>query len=202
MDFLKTQAILEMNVAFKDDLKRRLELIINTPFELPTLSAPVAEEAAQKRPPPPSRRYRSKPLAHGGRWARERTGPRARPRRPWGRRRRSRAGGCGRRKWPPRIRCRARASRRDRSPSAARSQSFVRPPRIASTSACAVTSASSRVRLPAEAMTSPSAHQHRADRDLSARAGRLRLLERELHERCAVAAHPRFALGAFDKRPP
>ena len=49
MDFLKTQAILEMNVAFKDDLKRRLELVINTPFELPTLSAPAAEETAQKR---------------------------------------------------------------------------------------------------------------------------------------------------------
>ena len=48
MDFLKTQAILEMNVAFKDDLKRRLDLIINTPFELPSLSAPVAEETPQK----------------------------------------------------------------------------------------------------------------------------------------------------------
>ncbi len=48
MDFLKTQAILDMNVGFKDDLKRRLELVINTPFELPALSAPVAEEAPQK----------------------------------------------------------------------------------------------------------------------------------------------------------
>jgi NTE family protein len=48
MDFLKTQAILEMNVGFKDDLKRRIEHAIDTPFELPALSAPVAEEAAQK----------------------------------------------------------------------------------------------------------------------------------------------------------
>ena len=49
MDFLKTQAILDMNVGFKDDLKRRLEHAINTPFELPALpSAPVAKEAAQK----------------------------------------------------------------------------------------------------------------------------------------------------------
>lgn len=48
MDFLKTQAILDMNVGFKDDLKRRLEMIINTPFELPKLSAPLPEEAPQK----------------------------------------------------------------------------------------------------------------------------------------------------------
>ena len=48
MDFLKTQAILDMNVGFKDDLKRRLELIINTPFELPSLSPPVAEEPPKK----------------------------------------------------------------------------------------------------------------------------------------------------------
>lgn len=49
MDFLKTQAILDMNVAFKDDLKRRLDHAINTPFELPPVSAPVPKEAAQKR---------------------------------------------------------------------------------------------------------------------------------------------------------
>jgi NTE family protein len=49
LDFLKTQAILDMNVAFKDDLKRRLEHAIMTPFELPPLSAPAAEEGAQKR---------------------------------------------------------------------------------------------------------------------------------------------------------
>ena len=48
MDFLKTQAILDMNVGFKDDLKRRLEHVINTPFELPALLPPVTEEAAQK----------------------------------------------------------------------------------------------------------------------------------------------------------
>jgi predicted acylesterase/phospholipase RssA len=49
MDFLKTKAILEMNVTFKDDLKRRLEHVINTPFELPDLLSPVAEEAAKKK---------------------------------------------------------------------------------------------------------------------------------------------------------
>ena len=48
LDFLKTQAILDMNAAFKDDLKRRLDHAINTPFELPALSASVAEKAAQK----------------------------------------------------------------------------------------------------------------------------------------------------------
>lgn len=48
MDFLKTQYILESNVAFKDDLKRRLEHAISTPFELPPLSAAAAEKAAQK----------------------------------------------------------------------------------------------------------------------------------------------------------
>jgi NTE family protein len=48
LDFLKTQLILEMNVAFKDDLKRRLEHAITTPFELPPLSAPVDKEGAQK----------------------------------------------------------------------------------------------------------------------------------------------------------
>ena len=84
LDFLKTQAILDMNVAFKDDLKRRLDHVINTPFELPPLSAPVAEEAREEAPPPPSRRYRNKPLAHGGRWARQRSGRRARPPPPLG----------------------------------------------------------------------------------------------------------------------
>jgi NTE family protein len=48
MDFLKTQAILDMNAGFKDDLKRRLEHIINTPFELPLPSAKGAKKAAQK----------------------------------------------------------------------------------------------------------------------------------------------------------
>ena len=92
-----------MNVAFKDDLKRRLELMINTPFELPTLSAPVAEKRAKKR--------RRRRLADTGinLW-RMVAGGRVKEadavldrRRPWGRRRRSRAGGCGRRRWPPRI---------------------------------------------------------------------------------------------------
>jgi hypothetical protein len=49
MDFLKTQAILEMNVAFKDDLKRRLDHAINTPFELPPPSAPRSEKPLKKR---------------------------------------------------------------------------------------------------------------------------------------------------------
>jgi hypothetical protein len=48
LDFLKTKAILEMNVAFKDDLKRRLDHVINTPFDLPALSAAVEEKPAQK----------------------------------------------------------------------------------------------------------------------------------------------------------
>ena len=48
MDFLKTQAILDMNAGFKDDLKRRLEMIINTPFDLPHLSAPLPKEPPQK----------------------------------------------------------------------------------------------------------------------------------------------------------
>jgi predicted acylesterase/phospholipase RssA len=48
LDFLKTQAILDMNVAFKDDLKRRLDAAINSPFEDEPASAPPPEEAAQK----------------------------------------------------------------------------------------------------------------------------------------------------------
>ena len=48
MDFLKTQAILDMNVAFKDDLKRRLDRVVNTPFDDPVPSAAVAKEAAKK----------------------------------------------------------------------------------------------------------------------------------------------------------
>jgi NTE family protein len=48
LDFLKTQALLEMNAEFKDDLKRRLDHAINTPIALPA-SAPVAEEPAKKR---------------------------------------------------------------------------------------------------------------------------------------------------------
>ncbi len=48
MDFLKTQAILDMNAGFKDDLKRRLDLLINTPFELPLASAKGAKKAAKK----------------------------------------------------------------------------------------------------------------------------------------------------------
>ena len=47
LDFLKTRAILDMNVPFKDDLKRRLDHAINTPFELPPLAA-GAKESAQK----------------------------------------------------------------------------------------------------------------------------------------------------------
>lgn len=48
MDFLKTQAILDMNVAFKDDLKRRLDQVVNTPFDDPIPSAALAKEAAKK----------------------------------------------------------------------------------------------------------------------------------------------------------
>ena len=49
LDFLRTKAILDMNAGFKDDLKRRLEHIINTPFELPAPSTKAAKEAAKKR---------------------------------------------------------------------------------------------------------------------------------------------------------
>jgi NTE family protein len=80
LDFLKTQAILDMNVAFKDDLKRRLDLAISMPVVEPL--SPVLEEVAQKSGPPPFRRFRNKPLAHDGRWPRQRSGFRARPRRP------------------------------------------------------------------------------------------------------------------------
>lgn len=48
LDFLRTQAILDMNVAFKDDLKRRLDHVINTPIELPVALAPVAKEPPQE----------------------------------------------------------------------------------------------------------------------------------------------------------
>jgi len=48
LDFLKTQAILDMNDAFKNDLKRRIDHAINTPFDLPALSAPVAKKAAKQ----------------------------------------------------------------------------------------------------------------------------------------------------------
>lgn len=57
LDFLKTQAILDSNVAFKDDLKRRLDHVISTPFELPQ-SAPGTEEVAQQS--------RGSGLAHAG----------------------------------------------------------------------------------------------------------------------------------------
>ncbi len=49
LDFLKTQAILDMNEGFKDNLKRRLELILDTPNEFPQLLTPVAEETAEKK---------------------------------------------------------------------------------------------------------------------------------------------------------
>jgi NTE family protein len=49
MDFLKTQAILDMNVAFKDDVKRRLDHVINTPFELPSLEPALPEKAPKKQ---------------------------------------------------------------------------------------------------------------------------------------------------------
>ena len=48
LDFLKTQTILDANAGFKDDLKRRLDHAINTPFELPSVSTPAAKEAAKK----------------------------------------------------------------------------------------------------------------------------------------------------------
>lgn len=49
LDFLKTQAILESNVAFKDDLKRRLDALINRPVERPQPSAAPTEERPQQR---------------------------------------------------------------------------------------------------------------------------------------------------------
>lgn len=48
LDFLKTQAMLDANVVFKDDLKRRLDHAINTPLELPPL-LPAAEEKLAKK---------------------------------------------------------------------------------------------------------------------------------------------------------
>jgi NTE family protein len=43
LDFLKTEAILDMNAAFKDDLKRRLDQAVNTPFDKePAETAPAA----------------------------------------------------------------------------------------------------------------------------------------------------------------
>jgi NTE family protein len=48
LDFLKTETILAMNVVFKDDLKRRLDAAINTPFQPPEASAPVREEATKQ----------------------------------------------------------------------------------------------------------------------------------------------------------
>jgi hypothetical protein len=44
LDFLKTQAILDMNVAFKDDLKRRLDLAVNTPLQSPSPLPALPEE--------------------------------------------------------------------------------------------------------------------------------------------------------------
>jgi hypothetical protein len=48
LDFMKTQAILDMNAGFKDDLKRRLETAIDVPYALPAVSSPVDEEPAKK----------------------------------------------------------------------------------------------------------------------------------------------------------
>jgi NTE family protein len=44
LDFLKTQAILDMNAGFKEDVKRRLDQAVNTPFErrAPVDGAPLA----------------------------------------------------------------------------------------------------------------------------------------------------------------
>jgi len=49
LDFLKTQAILDMNVAFKDDLKRRLEAAMVEAEARERGSAARGEEAAKKR---------------------------------------------------------------------------------------------------------------------------------------------------------
>jgi NTE family protein len=49
LDFLKTEAILDMNAPFKDDLKRRLDHLINSPFEREAASSPLAEKAAKQR---------------------------------------------------------------------------------------------------------------------------------------------------------
>ncbi len=177
LDFLKTQAILEANVGFKDDLKRRLDHVINTPFELPADLIAGRERSGEEGPRPRSRRYRNKPLAHGGRWARQRSGRRGRPRRPWGRRRRSRAGGCGRRRSRPRIRCRAPASRRDRSRSSRSLPEPLRRGADASTSACAVTSLQLARAVAAGGDDLAAAHQNGADRNLAALARGLRLAQ-------------------------
>jgi hypothetical protein len=47
LDFLKTQAMLDANVAFKDDLKRRLDHAMTTPLEA---SSPAAAEEVAKKP--------------------------------------------------------------------------------------------------------------------------------------------------------
>jgi NTE family protein len=48
MDFLKTEAILAMNEGFKDDLKRRLDLLVNTSLAKAGGSTAVAEERPKK----------------------------------------------------------------------------------------------------------------------------------------------------------
>ena len=119
-------------------------------------SAPRGEEGSQHR-----RRLALADAAvdfrrvMAGRLAEEAAGH-GRPRRPWGRARRNRGGGCGRARSRRRTSRRARGSRRDRSRRAARSRSRRRPRGWRSVSACAVGSARSRVRLPARAMTAPS----------------------------------------------
>ncbi len=47
LDFLKTQAMLDANLAFKDDLKRRLDHAINTPLQEPSLT-PAPEKLPKK----------------------------------------------------------------------------------------------------------------------------------------------------------
>ena len=49
LDFLKTQAILDMNVTFKDDLKRRLDHAVNTPLGEPSPLPALVEEPAKQR---------------------------------------------------------------------------------------------------------------------------------------------------------
>jgi NTE family protein len=49
LDFLKTQAILESNVAFKDDLKRRLDELVNRPVDDPAALPALGKKPAKQR---------------------------------------------------------------------------------------------------------------------------------------------------------
>ena len=77
--------------------------------------------------------------------------------------------------------------------------SLAQAARMASSSACAVGSRSSSVRLPARASTSPvGAYHHGADRHLAQMAGGLGFGQRQIHRPLAWARHIcklRFVMG-------